>query len=186
MSVERLRDYFAESASVRDAFLKKHAETVVAAGATIRERLLSGHKLLVCGNGGSAADAQHLCAEIVCRFETERRAYPALALSANVSSLTAWSNDYTFDTVFARQVEAFGHKDDVLVAISTSGNSTNVVEAVKAAKAHGLYSIGLLGKDGGRLKALVDLPVVVDSDRTAHIQECHLVVYHFWCRMLDD
>ncbi len=185
MSVERLKEYFGDSSDVKQAFLASAAGMVVDAGTSIRDALFAGRKLLVCGNGGSAADAQHLAAEIVCRFETERRAFPAIALSANVSSLTAWSNDYTFDTVFARQVEAFGEKGDILIALSTSGGSTNVVEAVKTAGDRGLYTIGLLGKDGGVLKSMVDSAIVVPSQRTAHVQECHLMVYHFWCEMLD-
>ena len=185
MSVDRLKSYFETSARVGNDFVQKSAPAVVAAGEQIRDALLASRKLLVCGNGGSAADAQHLCAEVVCRFEKQRRAFPAIALSANVSSLTAWSNDYDFDTVFARQVEAFGDKGDVLVAISTSGNSANVVEAVKTAAERGLHTIGLLGKDGGRLKSMVDRPIVVPSERTAHVQECHITVYHYWCEMLD-
>jgi D-sedoheptulose 7-phosphate isomerase len=185
MSEERLRRYLDASTQVQRELVEKHAAGVVAAGQKIREALHAGHTLLVCGNGGSAADAQHLCAEVVCRFETERRAFPAIALSANVSSLTAWSNDYTFDTVFARQVEAFGRRGDVLVAISTSGNSANVIEAVRVAADRGLYTVGLLGRDGGALASMVDRPIVVPSQRTAHIQECHLMIYHFWCELLD-
>lgn len=186
MSSDRFSDYVAASSQAAARLVADHADVVVTAGGAIRDALRAGHKLLVCGNGGSAADAQHLCAEVVCRFETERRAYPAIALSANVSSLTAWSNDYDFDTVFARQVQAFGGAGDVLVAISTSGNSSNVVEAVKAARSRGVVTIGLLGRDGGALAALVDIAVVVPATRTAHIQECHLMIYHFWCELLDS
>ncbi len=185
MNVDRLKGYFRDSSDARQAFLASSCDEVVSAGAKIRDSLFAGRKLLICGNGGSAADAQHLAAEIVCRFEAERRAFPAIALGANVSSLTAWSNDYSFNTVFARQVEAFGKKDDVLIAISTSGGSVNVVEAVKTARDRGLYTVGLLGKDGGILKSMVDSAIVVPSQRTAHVQECHLMVYHFWCEMLD-
>lgn len=185
MSIERLNRYFEGSAAAARAFLAAQAESVCAAGERIRDALASGHKLLVCGNGGSAADAQHLAAEIACRFETERRALPAIALGGNTSALTAWSNDYSYDTAFAREVEAFAHPGDVLIAISTSGNSKSVVEAVRAASKLGVYTIGLLGKDGGRLAGMVDAPIVVPSDRTAHIQECHLVAYHFWCEMID-
>jgi D-sedoheptulose 7-phosphate isomerase len=185
MSNERLMRYYRESSEAQRSFFESCADEVVAAGETIRAVLRDGHKLLICGNGGSAAHAQHIAAEIVCRFETERRAYPALALSANISSLTAWSNDYTYDTVFARQVEAFGVSGDVLLAISTSGNSANVIEAVGVAKEKGLRTIGLLGKDGGRLGAMVDQAVVAPSSRTAYVQECHQMVYHYWCEMLD-
>jgi D-sedoheptulose 7-phosphate isomerase len=185
MSNDRLKRYVEESALAQKAFFDEGAGAVVAAGETIRQALGDGHKLLICGNGGSAAHAQHIAAEIVCRFEAERRAYPALALSANISSLTAWSNDYTFDTVFARQVEAFGAAGDVLLALSTSGNSVNVIAAVRTAREKGIRTIGLLGKDGGQLAALVDEAVVVPSARTAYVQECHQMVYHYWCEMLD-
>lgn len=185
MSVERMKRYLEESAAAQRAFFDTCGDDIAAAGATIRDALHAGHKLLICGNGGSAAHAQHIAAEIVCRFETERRAYPALALSANISSLTAWSNDYSFETVFARQVEAFGAAGDILLAISTSGNSANVIEAVKAARGKEIRTIGLLGKDGGALKGLVDRAVVVPSPRTAYVQDCHQMVYHYWCEVLD-
>jgi D-sedoheptulose 7-phosphate isomerase len=183
---DRFRRYSEESIAVQRAFVAECAGDVVVAGDKILEALRAGGKLLACGNGGSAAHAQHIVAEIVCRFEQQRRAYPALALSANISSLTAWSNDYTFDTVFARQVEAFGAEGDVLLAISTSGNSVNVIAAVKAATERGIYSIGLLGKGGGELASLVDHAVVAPSSRTAYVQECHQMAYHFWCEMLDS
>jgi D-sedoheptulose 7-phosphate isomerase len=186
VSVERLKRYVGDSTAVQHALVERCAEDVVRSGATIRDALRAGHTLLVCGNGGSAADAQHFAAEIVCRFEKERRAYPAIALGANSSSLTAWGNDYGFDTVFARQVEAFGKKGDVLVAISTSGNSANVVEAARTAAGMGLRTIALCGRDGGALAGVVDEAIVVPSQRTASIQECHLMVYHFWCEMIDE
>jgi D-sedoheptulose 7-phosphate isomerase len=185
MSPDRFATYMADSAAVQRALVEQSAAQVVRCGAIIRDALRAGRTLLICGNGGSAADAQHFAAEIVCRFEKARRAYPAIALGANSSSVTAWSNDYSFDTVYARQVEAFGGKDDVLVAISTSGNSVNVVEAAKTAARLGLRTIALCGRGGGALAGIVEEAVIVPSERTAAIQESHLAVYHFWCEMID-
>ncbi|WP_296643798.1 D-sedoheptulose-7-phosphate isomerase [Roseinatronobacter sp.] len=150
-------------------------------GVALRE----GHKLLICGNGGSAADAQHLAAELTGRFETERRAYPAIALTTDSSALTAIGNDYGFDRVFSRQVEALGQPGDLLLVISTSGNSANLVTATETAQARGVRVIGLLGRDGGALGHSVDLPLVVGVSRTARIQEAHLVILHLLCTLLE-
>ena len=139
-----------------------------------------GNKLLVCGNGGSAADSQHIATEFVCRLsgDFERPALPAIALTTDSSILTAIGNDYTFERIFARQVEALGRKGDVLLAISTSGNSEVVVEAVRAAKSQGMITIGLLGRDGGKLAPLTDYPIVVPSESTQHVQESQIALYH--------
>jgi D-sedoheptulose 7-phosphate isomerase len=148
----------------------------------------AGGKVLLCGNGGSAADAQHLAAEFVGRLsgERERRALPALALSSNTSSLTALGNDYGFAQIFVRQVEALGRAGDVLIGISTSGDSQNVVEAVRLAKGKGLTTIGLLGKGGGQLRALVDIAIVVPGSNTPRIQEGHIAVGHFLCDLVEQ
>ncbi len=148
--------------------------------------LKAGHKILVCGNGGSAADAQHFAAELTGRFETQRRALPAIALTTDTSALTAIGNDFGFDEIFSRQVEALGNEGDCLVAISTSGNSQNVIRAVSVAKARGLRCIGLLGREGGALQAMCDMSVVVKHPQTARIQECHLLIEHIWCAMVDQ
>jgi D-sedoheptulose 7-phosphate isomerase len=142
-------------------------------------------KVLFCGNGGSAADAQHLAAELVGRLVRDRRALPGLALSTDSSALTCIGNDFGFDEVFARQVEGLGRAGDVLIAISTSGNSPNVVRAVEVAKPMGIYTIGLLGRDGGKLAPLVDLPIVVPSDETARIQEAHIFLGHVMCALIE-
>ena len=141
----------------------------------------SGGKLLVFGNGGSSADAQHICAEFVGRFACERRALPAISLSSNQAVLTAWSNDYSFDTVFSRQIEAIGRPGDVAWGISTSGNSPNVVEALKVSRALGLCTIGLTGKDGGRMAPWCDVLMAVPLTETPRIQEVHVVTYHAIC-----
>lgn len=155
------------------------------AGKRIAACLGRGNKLLLCGNGGSAADAQHIAAELVGRFVAERRGLPAIALTTDTSILTSVANDYGYNHVFARQVEAHAREGDVLVGISTSGNSTNVIAAIDAASQLGCTTIGLLGNDGGKLKMLVDIPIVVPALQTAHIQECHIVIGHIWCAMVD-
>ena len=144
-----------------------------------------GGRLLVCGNGGSAADAQHIVAELVGRFLAERPGYAALALTTDTSIMTAVSNDYGFDRVFARQVEALGRTGDVLLVISTSGNSTNCVEAVGAARAAGMRTHGFLGGGGGKLLPLVDGALVVPSDSTPKIQEVHITMGHLLCILLE-
>ncbi len=149
------------------------------------ERLRRGCRILVCGNGGSAADAQHLAAELSGRYLKERRALAGIALTTDTSALTAIGNDYGFDQVFSRQVEALGRPGDLLIGISTSGNSPNVIRAVESARDLGMRTLGLLGRDGGRLKELVDDALVVPSPVTARIQEVHQMVYHFWCEALD-
>lgn len=151
----------------------------------IRDAFAAGRRLFICGNGGSAADAQHFAAELTGRFEKERRGYPATALSTDTSALTSIGNDYGFDQVFARQLEALAMRGDVLVAISTSGNSPNVVKAVEQAHALGVRTIGLLGRDGGVCAEGVDVPLVVGVPRTARIQEAHVLILHLLCEGLD-
>ncbi len=151
---------------------------------TIRKR----GKILICGNGGSAADAQHIAAELVVRLKTtsNRPAIAAQSLTVDPSILTASANDYGFDFVFSRQIEALGNHGDTLIAISTSGNSANVVEAANMAHEKGLYIIGLLGADGGRLAMLVDLPIFVPAQDTARIQEAHILIGHILCDILES
>lgn len=149
------------------------------------ETFRSGNKVLICGNGGSAADAQHIAAEFVGRYETERRSLPAIALTTDTSSLTAIGNDYGFERVFARQVESLAYEGDCLIAISTSGNSPNVIAAVMEARRRGTRVIGLSGSQGKKLAALADASILAPSNRTARIQEVHLTVIHIWCEMVD-
>jgi D-sedoheptulose 7-phosphate isomerase len=159
--------------------------SVVKAGQIIVETLKSDKKVLICGNGGSASDAQHLAAELIGRFEKERRALPAISLSTDTSILTALSNDYGYDKVFSRQVEGLSAAGDLLIGISTSGNSKNVILAMKSAKDKGVKSIGLLGRNGGELASLVDIPVIVPHSVTARIQEVHIFVIHFWAALIE-
>jgi D-sedoheptulose 7-phosphate isomerase len=166
--------------------LKQMEPVLKKAGAAMLRCLLNDGKILICGNGGSASDAQHFAAEIVGRFEKERQAYPAVALSTDTSILTAVGNDYGYDEVFARQVEGLGRPEDILLGISTSGNSENVVRAVRRAGAIGMPTIGLLGRDGGALKALMDQPVVIENPTTARIQEAHIFILHYWAGLIES
>jgi D-sedoheptulose 7-phosphate isomerase len=154
-------------------------------GILLTAALNHGNKLLVMGNGGSAADSQHFAAEIVGRFKLERRALPAIALSTDTSILTAIGNDYGFDAVFSRQVEALAAPGDIVVGISTSGNSPNVLKALNMAKARGCRTIGLLGKDGGSIKAACDLALVVPTEDTPRIQEGHITIIHIVCDLVE-
>ncbi|HYR26778.1 MAG TPA: D-sedoheptulose 7-phosphate isomerase, partial [Aquabacterium sp.] len=147
--------------------------------------LQAGGKLMFCGNGGSAADSQHLAAELTGRFIKDRRPLAAVALSTDTSALTCIGNDYAFDEVFARQVQGLGRAGDVLVAISTSGNSRNVIRAVEEARALGVQVIGFLGRDGGVLKAMCDVAIVVPSTVTARIQESHILIGHTLCGLIE-
>lgn len=161
------------------------ADAVNAAGQRAASALHAGGKLMFCGNGGSAADSQHLAAELTGRFIKDRRPLAAVALSTDTSALTCIGNDYAFDEVFARQVQGLGRSGDVLVAISTSGNSRNVIRAVEEARAIGIQVIGFLGRDGGALKAMCDLPIVVPSQVTARIQESHILIGHTLCGLIE-
>lgn len=159
---------------------------VVRAARLMADSIGRGGKVLVCGNGGSAADAQHFAAELVGRFRKDRRAWPAIALTTDSSILTAVANDYGFDTVFTRQVEALGRDGDVFLGISTSGRSENVLGAAARARSIGMKTIGLLGSDGGRLAPIVDVAVTVGSSITARTQEAHIFVLHAWCEMIEN
>jgi D-sedoheptulose 7-phosphate isomerase len=153
----------------------------------IRDTFSGGHHLHVCGNGGSAADAQHFVTELVVRLDSSSRRRPlaATALSSDTSILTAAANDFGFDHVFARQIEARAQKDDLLVLISTSGNSPNLLKAAEIADAMGVHTVALLGKKGGPLRGQVDCPIVIPSDNTQRIQEVHALCIHLWCEWLD-
>ena len=151
-----------------------------------KEALLRGNKILICGNGGSAADAQHIAAEFVGRFHNERISLPAIALTTDTSILTAVANDYSYDRIFSRQVEGLGNEGDVLWGISTSGNSRNVNEALKAAGEKGMITIGSTGKTGGQMVSLCREALVVPDDVTARIQEIHMLAAHIICQIIDD
>jgi len=188
-----------ENPSMRDTLLKQvqdaielkrrffdaELDHVLAQADDMAERLRRGGRILVAGNGGSAADAQHLAAELSGRYLKERRALAGIALTTDTSALTAIGNDYGFDFVFSRQVEALGRPGDLFIGISTSGNSPNIIKAVESAKELGLKTLGLLGRDGGKLKGMVDDALIVPASVTARIQEVHQMVYHFWCEAID-
>jgi D-sedoheptulose 7-phosphate isomerase len=159
---------------------------VAQAAALMTQALEAGHKLMFCGNGGSAADSQHLAAELTGRFVRERRALAALALTTDTSALTCIANDYDFDQVFERQVCALGRAGDCLIGISTSGKSPNLLRAFAAARGLGLRTIGLLGRDGGALAALSDVPVIVPGQSTARIQEAHIFIGHSLCALVEE
>ena len=167
------------------ALVEQIEEPVLRSADKLGRTLESGRKVLVCGNGGSAADSQHFAAELIGRFEKDRRALPAIALTTDTSILTAIGNDSGYREVFAKQVDGLGNKGDVLVGISTSGNSENVLLAVETARAKGMHTIGLLGNKGGTLKAAVDIAVVVPHAVTARIQEVHLFILHFWAGFIE-
>ncbi|MDD5364049.1 MAG: D-sedoheptulose 7-phosphate isomerase [Gallionellaceae bacterium] len=166
--------------------LAGQADGIAEAGGRLVETLRAGGKIMLCGNGGSAADAQHIAAELVGRFETSRRGLPALALTTDTSILTSVGNDYGFDAVFSRQVEAWARPGDCLIAISTSGNSRNVLLAVETARGLGCHCIGLLGGDGGTIAGIVDQALIAPTRHTARVQECHGLIGHIWCAQIDS
>jgi D-sedoheptulose 7-phosphate isomerase len=160
-------------------------EAVVEAGRITAEAMKAGRKLMVCGNGGSAADAQHLVAEFVSRLTVDRPALRSIALTTDTSILTAIGNDYSYDNVFERQVEALGIEGDVLLAISTSGNSKNCVKALKLAKQMGIHTVAYTGNKGGTMAELADINVIIPSDTTMNIQESHLALEHIFCMVVE-
>jgi D-sedoheptulose 7-phosphate isomerase len=174
-----------ESAALKDRVARELSATIARAGDLFVESLRAGGKLLFFGNGGSAADAQHLAAEFVGRYAAERAPLPAIALTTDSSALTAIGNDYGFDQVFVRQIRALGRRGDVAIAISTSGRSRNVIVGVEAAREAGLTTIALTGGDGGNLAPIVDVAIVVPSTATARIQECHIAIGHVLCEYVE-
>ena len=185
-ALERIRASFDASIDAKRATFEAAGPAIAAAAERLVACLRDGGRVLAFGNGGSASDAQHFCAELAGRYQRERPGLAALALTANTSDLTAIGNDYGYERVFARLVEAHGRTGDVVVAISTSGQSPNVLEAVETARGRGLVSIGLSGRDGGKLAGRVDVPIVVASDVTARIQETHIAVLHVLCELIDE
>ena len=174
-----------DSLRVKEGFVRDNISGLILLAEKIVLAFTNDRKLMLCGNGGSAADAQHIAAEFVNRFELERPPLPAIALTTDTSIITCIGNDYTFDDVFAKQVKAIGMDGDILLAISTSGNSPNVLAAAKAASVHGIYVVGLTGGDGGKLVSLADSSLIVNSNSTARIQETHILVGHIICKLVD-
>jgi D-sedoheptulose 7-phosphate isomerase len=184
-SDEIIRNYLENHTKVMSELAHTNIKNIQICAEIIIQAFKSGKKILICGNGGSAADAQHIAAEFVGRYETERKALPAIALTTDTSALTAITNDYDFEKVFSRQVEALGVEGDVLIAISTSGNSKNVIEAVMSARKKNCKVVGLTGKNGKKLAALCDACILVPASKTAHIQENHITIGHIWCELVD-
>jgi len=184
-SAARARELLEESARVKRELSSSSAEAIARAASLLVEAFAAGRKALLFGNGGSAADAQHIAAEWTGRLSRERPALPALALTANTSELTALGNDYGFERIFARLLEAHGRQGDVAIAVSTSGNSANVLAAVDVARARGLRTIALTGRGGGRLADRVELALVVPSDDTQRIQESHIAIGHVLAELVD-
>lgn len=184
----RVRNNFQESIQTTRAAMEELAPQITLAAVQMMNALLSEHKILACGNGGSAADAQHFSAEMLNRFERERPGLPAIALTTDTSTLTSISNDYRFEDVFAKQVHALGQAGDVLLAISTSGNSSNVILAVEAAHERGMTCVALNGRDGGELTSALmgnDVNICVPGPSTARIQEVHGIIIHCLCDLID-
>ncbi len=174
-----------ESIKVKEEFIKENGRNLILFAEKISQAFTADRKLMICGNGGSAADAQHIAAEFVNRFMLERPPLPAIALTTDSSVITSIGNDYSFDDIFSKQIKALGLEGDVLLAISTSGNSGNVISAVKAARGAGIYTVVFTGGDGGRVRSLADMALVVKSNTTARIQEAHSLACHVICQLVD-
>ena len=184
----RIRDHFAESIATKQTSAEALAESIAAGGRVMSEALLADGKILSCGNGGSAADSQHFSSELLNRFEMERPGLPAMALTTDASTVTSISNDYSYEEIFSKQVRALGKPQDVLLGISTSGNSENVIRAINAAHERGMKVVALSGRDGGRMADIFeegDVEIRVPATRTARIQEVHLLVIHCLCDLID-
>lgn len=183
---EKIKSLIRESIEVKEKTLKEQSIVIAQIAQKIIQCYKQGKKVIFFGNGGSAADAQHLATELISRFQKERKSLPAIALTTDTSALTAIGNDYGFDKIFSRQVEAVVEKGDLVIGISTSGNSVNVIEGIKEAKKGGAYTLGFLGATGGKLKDIVDLALCVPSLNTARIQEVHITVGHIICQIVEE
>jgi D-sedoheptulose 7-phosphate isomerase len=183
---DRVRAALDEAAALHRRMAADGAEAIATAGRALATALAAGRQVLAFGNGGSATDAEHLVAELVGRFRRERRGLPAIALTTDAAVLTSVANDYGYEAVFARQVEALGRPGDVAIGITTSGASGNVNVALERARGLGLVTIGLTGRDGGQTARLVDVHVNVPDDDTARIQEVHRTILHIWCELIED
>ena len=186
MDIDAVVQAFEISADVKNEFIRTHAERVVEVGQLLIRAFREGRKVLLFGNGGSATDASHLAAEFVGRYRRDRDPLPALALGTDMAALTCIANDYDFTDIFSRQVLAHGRKGDVVIAISTSGNSLNVIRGVEAAHDRGLVTVGWTGAIGGKLTDLVDYSFCVPSSVTARIQECHITLGHVLCELIEE
>ncbi len=183
---EKIARIIEDSCSVKKALIEKEIPAILKAVKILKCCLERGNKVILFGNGGSAADCQHIATELVCRFYRDRKPLQAISLTTNTSLLTAISNDYDFNRSFSRQLEAIGQKGDVAIGISTSGNSRNVIEAVKAARLRGISTIALTGKNGGRLARIAHLSIKVPSLDTPRIQEAHILIGHILCQLIEE
>ena len=186
--LEQIKNNFKESIQTQNAASELLAPSIEHAGMMMVQCLLSGNKIISCGNGGSAGHAQHFCAQLLNKYETERPSLPAISLNSDISTITSIANDYQYDEVFSKQIRALGLNGDVLLAISTSGNSRNVVKAIESAVSRDIPIIALTGGDGGDIAGLLgenDVEIRVPSARTSRIQEVHLVVIHSLCEIID-
>lgn len=187
-SVTRVREHFAESIATKQDAVDVISESIAVAGELMGKALLNDGKILSCGNGGSAGDAQHFSSELLNRFERERPGLPAMALTTDASTITSISNDYAYEEIFSKQIRALGKPEDILLGISTSGNSENICRAITAAHERGMKVVALSGRDGGRMAELFeegDVEIRVPATRTARIQEVHLVIIHALCDLID-
>jgi D-sedoheptulose 7-phosphate isomerase len=180
-----IEDILHESIKIKEQFISECSDDLITIAKKIVVSFTSDRKLLLCGNGGSAADAQHIAAEFVNRFEMERPPLPAISLSTDTSIITCIGNDYSFNEIFTKQIKAIGLEGDVLLAISTSGNSQNVISAAETARDMGIFVAGLTGGKGGKLKEICDICLIVPTDRTARVQESHILAGHIICQLVD-
>ena len=186
-TTETIKSLITESLETKKKMLEpEHINYIQSVADKIVEAYKNNKKTLICGNGGSATDALHFAAEMVCRFEKNRAAIPSIALSENVSTITAIGNDFGYEQVFSRQLEAFAQPGDVFIAISTSGNSPNVIKAIESAKKMGIFTIGMTNADGGKMKSMCDLCYCAPSKVTARAQECHILLVHIIARLVEE
>lgn len=183
---DKINDILLESIQLKEELLRHHLGEIIKLVETVSACIKRGGKVIFFGNGGSAADSQHLAAEFIGRFKKERKALAAIALTTNTSVITALANDYGYETVFSRQLEALGQKGDVAVGISTSGKAKNVLAAIKQAKKIGLETVALTGQDGGELAKLADISLIIPSRHTARIQEAHITIGHIICELVEE
>lgn len=188
MNTQVIKDRIEQSIEVKKRILEDNE--IVRHISIVAEKMIQsiddGGKIILCGNGGSASDAMHFAGELVGRFQRERESWPAIVLNSDPVAMSSIANDYDYNEVFSRQMAAFAHREDIFMGISTSGNSENVIRAVAAAKERSTYTVGLLGRGGGRLASLVDLPIIVPSDVTARVQESHIVIIHILCELIEE
>lgn len=189
-TIDRIKEQFLENIRTKEKCISDILPVIAKAGEWMAHSLLDGHKILSCGNGGSAADAQHFSSELLNRYEMERPSLPAIALSTDTSTITSIANDYNFNDIFSKQIKALGQANDILLAISTSGNSKNMVQAIHAAHDRGLRVIALTGRTGGEMSKVLsisnDLEIRVPSNITARVQETHLLIIHCLCDTIDQ